>query len=805
MRERAARVALREQACERHEAIRRVDGAKRLGLKAVDHVRTDTRVMPRNFREGAFCLVLGRTKARRALARVRGFLGPMARHPKERVLPVLDLPKTPRVVDVDAELTGHARPAKLSPARSRLAHRLVQPVPLEEALLGDARLEGDAYTALNAELPVGLAAHAFDEAEKRLLDVLAHLRMKVRHDARDGSRVHAEMTQQAQLSEALFDAMQRAAEVRHQRLGEAERKQGGVVHTPPYVAQLIVREAANLLSEHGLPAIGEKRLRVLDPATGPGIFLAAAMSAARAEGGVLLGVDRDPDAMQASFAMLTAVAKHRALRLEHQVEDPLAAVAPFTSHEHAQLVVGNPPWVAGKGEGSSEALRLLLADYLLDADGAPIRERRSGVLADAYVRFIRWATEVIVQTPQGGVLAFVTNHSYLDGPVHRGMRASLVKAFDEVRVLDLGGSALTARNAGERDANLFGVRPGAAVLLCAKGPMKRRVATTYARLRGDEASKRAAWEKGVAWQIVETPARSFVPGPRMEGAYEAWPSLAAWFPFHAEGVQTNRDAWITSNSRPLLIDKLHAMARGEGLPKARAHFDSERAVQALRLVIEEGELERFIVPLAYRPFEERLLFAHPLWCHRMRPELASAMQQSGLALICARQDRGERPWAHLAFATSILDNCFLSTRSSCRARAFPSHRSDGSPNLGLDIAAALCALGIDASPTDALAYVGAWLSSTRVRARFGGHFLRDYPRIPIPRNAAKFTALVHLGHRLARIFTGAEGRAARDANTPEADGRAPEVVGHHAVGVRGLHLLAEQIDEVLQDEPSLVP
>lgn len=758
----------------------------------MDHLGTDTRVVACNFRERAHRLVLGRTEAGRAVFRMRLFVRPMPRHPKERVLPVLDLPETARVVGVDAELAGHARTAKLAPTRGRLAHRVMEPIALEEALLGDAGLQSEAHTALDATLPAMLSAHTFHEAKERLFDVLAHLRMKVRHEAQHGSRVAFEG--------ALFDAMTHAARARDAGLGAHDRKHGGVVHTPPYVAQLIVREAANLLVEHGLPALGDARLRVIDPATGPGIFLAAVMMHAHGQGASLLGVDRDADAMKTTLAMLTAVAEVRGWRLTHQVRDPLAEVASLASREHAQLVIGNPPWVAGKGEGTSAELRAWLAEYLVDENGAPMRERRSGVLADAYVRFIRWGTELIQQTPQGGVLALVTNHSYLDGPVHRGMRASLVRAFDEVRVLDLGGSALTARNAGERDANLFGVRPGAAVLLCAKGPKEHRVAPTYARLRGDEESKRAAWAKGVAWHRVEAPARSFVPAPSVDAAYASWPSLAAWFPFHAEGVQTNRDAWITSNSRQSLIDKLHAMARGEGLPKARAHFDVERALEALRALIQTGELDRFLVPLAYRPFEERLLFAHPLWCHRTRPELAAAMRGSGLALISARQDRGQRAWAHLGFATSIVDNCFLSTRSSCRARAFPSHRADGSPNLGPEIVSALRALRIDAEPNDVLAYAGAWLSSTRVRARFGPHFLRDYPRIPLPRSAEAFGALARLGHRIAQRFVDA------DAHIDGPDARAvPEVVGHHTVHARGLTSLALAVDEVLPREPSLVP
>lgn len=793
MRERAARIALREQALERHEPIGRVHRTERLGLHRVDHFGADARVLAGELGEGALRLVLRSAKTRRALMRVRVFERPMARHPKQLVLPVLNLPQTARVVDIDAQLSGHARPAELAPAHGRLAHLDEEAIALEPALLKQAELEPSFHATLNALLPKAIATHAFDEAKERLLDVLAHLRMQVRHDGRHPSRAHAPASDA--FCKALFLAMNEAALLRDRCLSGADRKAGGVVHTPPYVAQAIVQEASQMLAAHRLPLPGEAQLRVLDPATGPGVFLAAVLAHTHGSGGALLGVDRDTDAMTQTFELLRQVADARGWTLTSRTTDPLDAVAPFVDAKRAQLVIGNPPWVAGRGDGISSELQGLLADYLVDGNGAPIRERRSGVLADAYVRFIRWGTEVITRSKQGGVLALVTNHSYLDGPVHRGMRASLLKAFDEVRVLDLGGSALTARNAGDRDANLFGVRPGAAVLLCAKGPHGVKTPMHYARLSGDHASKRAAWMKGPSWTHVKDAARSFVPAPDISSAYATWPSLAEWFPFHAEGVQTNRDAWITQHSREALLAKLDAMARDEGLPPARAHFDLVRAQATLKTLLATGDIARFIVPLAYRPFETRWLFAHPHWCHRLRPALALAMQHSSVALISARKDRGARPWMHLGFATSIVDNCFLSTRSSCRARAFPSHAPNGSENVSPDIHRELIARGIQATSIEVLAYVGAWLSSRSVRAELGVHFLSDYPRIPLPRDAVAFQALAQVGLQVQQAF------AAHDLVV----GEASDVVGHHGVGPRGLDSLADAVDEALRAHACFFP
>jgi len=56
------------------------------------------------------------------------------------------------------------------------------------------------------------------------------------------------------------------------------------------------------------------------------------------------------------------------------------------------------------------------------------------------VKFIRFAQWRIEQTGHG-ILAFVTNHGYLDNPTFRGMRESLLHSFDTIYLLDLHGNS----------------------------------------------------------------------------------------------------------------------------------------------------------------------------------------------------------------------------------------------------------------------------------------------------------------------------------------------------------------------------
>jgi predicted helicase len=56
------------------------------------------------------------------------------------------------------------------------------------------------------------------------------------------------------------------------------------------------------------------------------------------------------------------------------------------------------------------------------------------------VKFIRFAEWRIEQTGQG-VVAFITNHAYLDNPTFRGMRAHLLHTFQRLYIVNLHGNA----------------------------------------------------------------------------------------------------------------------------------------------------------------------------------------------------------------------------------------------------------------------------------------------------------------------------------------------------------------------------
>ncbi len=549
----------------------------------------------------------------------------------------------------------------------------------------------------------------------------------------------------------------------------------GVVHTPPELARFVARSVDRVLSRGlGCPAgLADRRVWLVDPACGPGAFLAAALAVARRRRSVpgrVLGLDVDPDAVRSAEAIVGPAMARAGWPARLRCADTLASLSPFgeaPDDDARVVVVGNPPWAGRTANRDAALVGALLEDFRRDPDGRRLAERKIGVLSDDYVRFFRWAAEVARRSPGGAAVGLVTNASFVDGPVHRGMRGALARWFDGIDVIDLGGSALVARD-GSADDNVFGVRPGVAVTIAWRStPEDGAARVRYVALRGSRADKLE--------RLGRLGARSFAPvacapprfdfrpaGSPLPSAFGRFLSLADAMPFHREGVQTNRDAIAVDADRGRLVERLRAFARGERREDLRAawtpsgHYDPDRARRAVARALErdpDGAFGELVRPIAYRPFDDRWFCPVPRLCHRPRPALLRALGPGSPALLTVRKDRGQRPWTHFGVARHVPDNCWLSTRSSCRTRAFPLWTPEGEPNLAPEVAIGWSdRLGLPIDPLSFVEYAIAFLASRRYRAEFDEALHHDYPRLPEPPDAESFRRVRDAGRAIVRAF-----------------------------------------------------
>ena len=138
-----------------------------------------------------------------------------------------------------------------------------------------------------------------------------------------------------------------------------------------------------------------------------------------------------------------------------------------------QVIVGNPPWSAGQRSAADDNPNvdyLGLADRIEEtyAEYSTVTNKRH--LYDSYKMAIRWASDRIKEQ---GVIAFVTNGSWIDANVDAGIRACLAEEFSSIYILHLRGNARTSgeRRRSEGD-NVFGQgsRAPVAITIMVKNP-----------------------------------------------------------------------------------------------------------------------------------------------------------------------------------------------------------------------------------------------------------------------------------------------------------------------------------------------
>jgi predicted helicase len=90
-------------------------------------------------------------------------------------------------------------------------------------------------------------------------------------------------------------------------------------------------------------------------------------------------------------------------------------------------------------------------------------------LSDDYIKFIRFGQHFIDKNGEG-ILAFISNNSFIDGLIHRQMRKHLMESFDKIYVLDLHGNAKKKEVApnGGKDENVFDIMQGVSINIFVK-------------------------------------------------------------------------------------------------------------------------------------------------------------------------------------------------------------------------------------------------------------------------------------------------------------------------------------------------
>ncbi len=490
----------------------------------------------------------------------------------------------------------------------------------------------------------------------------------------------------------------------------------------------------------------------------------------------------------------------------HEIAREAAGADAVKREKPVMVVLGNPPYSGHSANRGAWIVGLLRGRDGTDGtgsyfhvDGEPLGEKNPKWLNDDYVKFIRFAQWRIERTGEG-VLGFVTNHSWLDGPTFRGMRRSLMETFDEIRLLDLHGNAKRKESApdGGKDENVFDIQQGVAVGLFVKradaggGPARVFHADLWGEREAGPDGGKYGWlaandVETTAWSELapKPPLYLFVPRDEALGEeYERYTALTGIFPVNSVGIVTARDEltiqWTAEDVRRIAADFVSRDA-GDARKVFSLGGDSNdwKIADAQRDVLDHPESDRHIAPVLYRPFDIRFTYytgrAGGFICRPRSNVMRHMLAGPNLGIVsCRQQSQAGVEWGHCGVTRSMIESCAISNKTREINYLFPLYiypdggmedvREEREPNLDPGfVEEARAVLGLDFlpegagdlaasfGPEDLLRYVYAVLHSPQYRRRYAGFLKSDFPRVPMTGDRALFAALVALGRRLAAL------------------------------------------------------
>ncbi|MTJ20797.1 N-6 DNA methylase [Dolichospermum sp. UHCC 0352] len=269
----------------------------------------------------------------------------------------------------------------------------------------------------------------------------------------------------------------------------------GIVYTPNEIVRFMIESTDFLVHKHFGKLLADKDVEILDPATGTGTFITELIDYLPKQS---LEHKYKHEIHCNEVAILPYYIAN--LNIEYTYKQKMGVYEEFenicfvdtldnTSFAGKQLdlfamsventarikrqndrtisvIIGNPPYNAKQENfNDNNANRYYTAiDKLIKESYIKYSKAQNNIVVyDMYTRFIRWAAD---RLGKNGIIAFVSNSSFINSIAYDGFRKVVAKEFNEIHVIDMKGNA---RTSGERrrkeGGNVFSdeIRVGIAV------------------------------------------------------------------------------------------------------------------------------------------------------------------------------------------------------------------------------------------------------------------------------------------------------------------------------------------------------
>ena len=217
------------------------------------------------------------------------------------------------------------------------------------------------------------------------------------------------------------------------------------------------------------------------------------------------------------------------------------------------VMIGNPPYSVSSSNKS------VWIQELSETYKKNLNEKNIQPLSDDYIKFIRLGHYYVEKNGEG-ILAYISNNSFIDGIIHRQMRKALIDTFDEIYILDLHGNTRKKETAldGGKDENVFDIMQGVSISIFVKKKCCPKVEGSLAKvyhyeLFGKRFEKYAFLAKNafgdIPWNELapQAPQYFFVPKDfSVQIEYDKGFKIDDLMKVNAAGIKTHHDAELVS-------------------------------------------------------------------------------------------------------------------------------------------------------------------------------------------------------------------------------------------------------------------
>lgn len=448
-----------------------------------------------------------------------------------------------------------------------------------------------------------------------------------------------------------------------------------------------------------------------------------------------------------SFGLAESIANESKAAMKIKKETPI------------MVVLGNPPYsVSSSNKGT-------WIQELIKVYKQGLNEKKIN-LDDDYIKFIRLA-ESYIEKNQTGIVAMITNNSFIDGITHRQMRKHLLETFDDIYILDLHGNSKKKEVSpdGTKDENVFNIMQGVSInIFVRKNKEKNSLGKVHHMdLYGTREKKFEYLESNsiskIKWSVLDykEPYYFFVPKDfSLEQEYSGGFKMTELINEYNSGIQTKRDYLTIRYTKEEIVNTIKNFNNLQP-EEIRTRYELPEDGRDWKIVWAQRDLQNkyLVQEILYRPFDIRYtaytgnskgFLAYPR--HKTNKHI---IEKKNTSLLVSRIIPENQNFDRILITKNIVDI----HSASDQTYVFPLYlySDDGTkiPNLNPEIISKIEEIVGKTTPEDIFDYIYAVLHSPTYREKYKEFLKIDFPRVPYPKDKESFKKLVKIGTELREL------------------------------------------------------